>query len=178
MFSHLLFCHSLVLTGLYSLLNGSRTFSIIDSRQRALLDPIKASARLCICFFFIWARFHSITIAIILSSIHSIASLFSLLLVLVSDPACPLHCLCIPLLNLSSPSFTRLVIRWNTIAKLQKVPPLHLHGVALVRESFLHNQFHLFKLVEVSPNFDLANCPRLILLIPFAISKIYSFFMI
>jgi hypothetical protein len=64
---------------------------------------------------------------------------------------------------------------WNTIAKLQKVPPLHLHGVALVRESCLHNQFHLFKLVEVGPDFDFANCHRLILLVPFAISEIYSF---
>jgi hypothetical protein len=41
-----------------------------------------------------------------------------------------------------------------------------------VRESCLYNQFHLFELAKVSPNFDFVDCSRSILIIPFAIAKI------
>jgi hypothetical protein len=51
---------------------------------------------------------------------------------------------------------------------------LHLESVALVRESCLHNQFHLCELTKVSPNFDFIDRSRSILFIPLVIAKIIS----
>jgi hypothetical protein len=54
----------------------------------------------------------------------------------------------------------------------------YLKSVALVRESCLHNQFHLCELVKVSPNFDFVDCSRSILFTPLAIAKIFSRYML